>query len=160
MTRAKLSTGLLALGLLLFSDPVAATGPWRVPGSFCQVMGGGYGAGHHAPIGDGLSCGRPFAGEQFGSCQPCAPAASSCWDSSCGVAVPERRVPAHGVPMPSVAYPHRAIGPYGPIPFHSAAPQPTVATPSLLFAPPPSPTEKSPTEKLPEPASSSDTSGE
>ena len=51
MVRLKLTT--LAAVLLVISAatmPAGATGYWNLPGSFCQCIGVGWGAGYHAPL--------------------------------------------------------------------------------------------------------------
>jgi len=51
MARLKLTT--FAAVLLVISPatmPAGATGYWNLPGSFCQCMGVGWGAGYHAPL--------------------------------------------------------------------------------------------------------------
>ena len=50
--RSILSKFFAAICLLLFAaaTPAWSSGYWNMPSTFCQCIGCGYGAGHHAPL--------------------------------------------------------------------------------------------------------------
>jgi hypothetical protein len=51
MYRQLLSVSIVAAALIATSaTTVHATGYWNLPSNFCQCIGCGFGAGHHAPL--------------------------------------------------------------------------------------------------------------
>jgi hypothetical protein len=103
MFRQIFPVAIVAAMIMASATPTFATGYWNLPSNFCQCIGCGFGAGHHAPLvlgpanWDGICAHNEVR-------LPCAPSVPycGCGDGGCG---PDFAAPTLMEPAPAPVAP-------------------------------------------------------